>query len=133
MMPSAGRRFEWVADGRPHIFSKVISMFVYMLSSISGEFGRFRRGTLQMVNEEFGRKLFNDRAARKATHKDAETVECLACLVERAVERDPSITEISAEINQDAEAPCESLDDIKRENAQFESNRQFENFVREDD
>ncbi|MCH8830967.1 MAG: hypothetical protein IID45_15450 [Planctomycetes bacterium] len=110
-------------------------MFVFMLSSLSGEFGRFRRGTLQMVNAEFGRQLINDRAARKATRKDAETVECLACLVECAVERDPSVTDISQEISdeEEEENPRESLDDIERENARFESERQFDKFASEDD
>jgi hypothetical protein len=102
------------------------------LEVLCGDFGRFRRGTIQFVNAEFGRKLISDRAARQPTRQDKHTG-CLACLVERAVERDASVL-ISQEIieDDDAEDPRDSLmDDIDRENAEYESERGFDEFVSE--
>ena len=105
-----------------------------MLCSLSGEFGRFRRGTLQLVNAEFGRKLISDRAARKPTRQD-DFAGCMHCLVERAIERDPTIQVISAESieDEDAEDPCGWRDELDRKNAQIDSEQAFEEFVAEDD
>ena len=104
------------------------------LEVLCEEFGRFRRGTLQCVNAEFGRKLISDRAARQPTRQD-DPGGCIACLVENALKRDPSLQLISAEIIEDEEAedPRGFRDELERKDAQFDSERQFEEFVSEEE